>query len=70
MVRSEGIRLLIFSFTNKKLGSCYSVLTRKKWSRLKSQTILRFKDDTRIQGNPLPPRLEKQVNTGSLDLVG
>lgn len=34
VVRSEGIRLLVFSFTYKKLGSCYSVLTRKKMEQI------------------------------------
>ena len=60
VVRSEGIRLLVFSFTYKKLESCYSVLTRKKWNRLKSTTILRFLK--MIQGYGAIPYLQDWRN--------
>lgn len=57
-------RLLVSVSMYKELGSHHSVLTTSKMLKTeKSTTLLVSLREGRIQGKPLPPRLERQVNT-------
>lgn len=66
-----AIKILLFSFVCKELGSCYSSPKSEKLNRLRSTVVLKPLKEVRTQGVSLPPRMERQKDkSGEPRLVG